>query len=194
VDAEASSPRFPGDNWKFRGLNQAPKFGICQRRVPKNRLGKQENLVRSGAGATCSLPLTTPNGTIGTLELGRLTCTPFSEEDVNLGSQIAIALENSLAYRELADMRDKMATEKLYLEKIGFDQNIGNMVGEEPGLPNASEKFPNRGAHGCHGADSRRNRERQGTGRARRSRMEQPPETNLREAQLRRYSNDVARK
>jgi formate hydrogenlyase transcriptional activator len=90
-----------------------------------------------GVGATCSLPLTTSNGTIGTLELGRLTCTPFTDEDVNLGSQvarqIAIALENSLAYRELAEMRDKVATEKLYLEdEIRFVQNVGDMVGDSP--------------------------------------------------------------
>jgi formate hydrogenlyase transcriptional activator len=89
------------------------------------------------AGATCSLPMTTSNGTIGTLEIGRLTCTAFTDEDINLGSQIArqiaIALENSLAYHELAEMRDKVATEKLYLEdEIRFDQNIGDMVGESP--------------------------------------------------------------
>jgi formate hydrogenlyase transcriptional activator len=94
-----------------------------------------KDMVDAGAGAICSLPLTTPNGTIGTLELGRLSCTAFTDEDVSLGSQvarqIAIALENSLAYRELAEMRDKAATEKLYLEdEIRFDQNIGDMVGD----------------------------------------------------------------
>jgi formate hydrogenlyase transcriptional activator len=94
-----------------------------------------KDVVGAGAGATCSLPLTTSNGTLGTLELGRLTCTAFTDEDVSLASQvarqIAIALENSLAYRELAEMRDKMATEKLYLEdEIRFDQNIGDMVGD----------------------------------------------------------------
>ena len=96
-----------------------------------------KDAVAAGAGATCSLPLTTSNGTIGTLELGRLTCTAFTDEDVSLGSQvarqIAIAIENSLAYRELAEMRDKVATEKLYLEdEIRLDQNIGDMVGDSP--------------------------------------------------------------
>jgi len=94
-----------------------------------------KDLVQAGAGAICSLPLTTSNGAIGALDLGRLTRTPFTDEDINLGSQvarqIAIALENSLAYRELAERRDKVATEKLYLEdEIRYDQNIGNMVGE----------------------------------------------------------------
>ena len=94
-------------------------------------------LVQAGAGATCSFPLTTRNGTIGTLEVGRLSCAPFTEEDVEVGAQvarqIAIAVENSMAYRELAEMRDKLATEKLYLEdEIRSDQNLGNMVGESP--------------------------------------------------------------
>ena len=96
-----------------------------------------KDLVQAGAGAICSLPLTTSNGTIGALDMVRLTRSPFTDDDVNLGSQVArqvaIALENSLAYRELADMRDKVATEKLYLEdEIRYDQNVGNMVGESP--------------------------------------------------------------
>jgi len=90
-----------------------------------------------GLKAHCSIPLVTANGTIGTLELGRTTGQPFSADEIEFGvqvaRQIAIALENSLAFRELAEIRDKLATEKLYLEdEIRFDQNLGNMVGESP--------------------------------------------------------------
>ena len=42
-------------------------------------------------------------------------------------------MENSLAYRDLAEMNERLATEKLYLEdEIRLDQNIGNMVGAGP--------------------------------------------------------------
>ena len=52
---------------------------------------------------------------------------------VQVASQIAMTVENSLAYRELAEMKERLATEKLYLEdEIRLDQNIGNMVGEGP--------------------------------------------------------------
>ncbi len=52
---------------------------------------------------------------------------------MQVGFQIAIAVENALAYRELAEIKDRLATEKRYLEdEIRLDQNIGNMVGEGP--------------------------------------------------------------
>jgi formate hydrogenlyase transcriptional activator len=52
---------------------------------------------------------------------------------VQVARQIAIATENSLAYRELSQLKDKLATEKLYLEdEIRIDQNLGNMIGEGP--------------------------------------------------------------
>ncbi|HWW17283.1 MAG TPA: sigma 54-interacting transcriptional regulator, partial [Candidatus Saccharimonadales bacterium] len=45
--------------------------------------------------------------------------------------QIAIAIENALAYREISELKDKLAQEKLYLEEefrseMGFEQIIGN--------------------------------------------------------------------
>ena len=77
--------------------------------------------------------------TIGTLELGRLTDDAWTPEDVEfllqVASQIAMTVSNSLAYRELAEMKERLATEKLYLEdEIRLDQNIGNMIGAGPGF------------------------------------------------------------
>jgi formate hydrogenlyase transcriptional activator len=71
------------------------------------------------------------------LDVARRGGVPFREDEVRLlvqvGRQIAIALENSMAYKELATMRDKLATEKLYLEdEIRYDQNLTNMIGESP--------------------------------------------------------------
>jgi len=91
----------------------------------------------AGFQSACSIPLVTANRTLGTLELGRVTDEPWTEQDVELlvqvGRQIAIALDNSLSFRELAEVKDRLATEKLYLEdEIRLDQNIGNMVGEGP--------------------------------------------------------------
>jgi formate hydrogenlyase transcriptional activator len=96
-----------------------------------------QELVRSEVSAHCSIPLSTPNGIIGTLELGRHSGRPFTEEEVELGvqvaRQIAVAVENSLAFQELDALKDKLASEKLYLEdEIRSDQNLGNMVGDSP--------------------------------------------------------------
>jgi formate hydrogenlyase transcriptional activator len=90
-----------------------------------------------GFRSACSIPLMTGNGTLGALDLARTSGEPFTAAEVELlvqvARQVAIALENSLAYRELAEIKDKLVTEKLYLEdEIRFDQNLGNMIGESP--------------------------------------------------------------
>jgi formate hydrogenlyase transcriptional activator len=90
-----------------------------------------------GFRSNCSIPLTGGNGLRGTLELTRRNEEPFTSDEVDLlvqvAHQCAIALENSLAYRELSELKDRIATEKLYLEDdLRFDQNIGSMIGESP--------------------------------------------------------------
>jgi len=100
-------------------------------------LALSRQMEERGIKVLCSIPLKTANGTIGTLELGRTAEESFTGDQVEFlvqaARQIAIALENSLAFRELAEVKEKLAIEKLYLEEeIRFDQNLGNMVGESP--------------------------------------------------------------
>jgi len=101
-------------------------------RYPSPIFGK---FVALGFRSVCSVPLVAPNRTIGTLALCRMTEDAWSGDDiaflVQVANQIAIAVENSLSYRELAEMKERLATEKLYLEdEIRLDHNIGNMVGQ----------------------------------------------------------------
>ena len=95
--------------------------------------------VELGTQSLCLVPLVLRDRVIGTLDLGRMTGKNWAPEDVEflvqVAGQIAIAVSNSLAYRQLTEMKDRVAIEKLYLEdEICLDQNIGNMVGEGPGL------------------------------------------------------------
>ncbi|MCC6863043.1 MAG: sigma 54-interacting transcriptional regulator, partial [Bryobacterales bacterium] len=90
-----------------------------------------------GFTAACSIPLVTSNRTLGTLEIARTSGEPWSAGDVELlvqvARQIAIAVENSLSYRELSEIKERLATEKLYLEdEIRLHDNLGNMIGEGP--------------------------------------------------------------
>ncbi len=94
-------------------------------------------MVELGCKSACSIPLVTSNRTLGTLELTRTSFEEWTEEDVEflvqVANQIAIAVENALSYRELSELKERLATEKLYLEdEIRLDQNIGNMVGSGP--------------------------------------------------------------
>jgi len=88
-----------------------------------------------GLKAVCSIPLVDRGRALGLLSILRTTETPFAPEDVDFLSrasgQIAIAIENALAYREISELKDKLAQEKLYLEEefrseMGFEQIIGN--------------------------------------------------------------------
>lgn len=90
-----------------------------------------------GFQSACFVPLITPNRTLGALAIGRTSGEIWADDDVDflvqVASQIAIAIENSLSFRELAEMKERLATEKLYLEdEIRLDRNFGDMVGEGP--------------------------------------------------------------
>ncbi len=88
-----------------------------------------------GMKAFCLIPLLNHGRFLGILSILRTTETPFAPEDVDLLSQasgqIAIAIENALAYHEISELKDKLAQEKLYLEEeiraeMGFERIIGN--------------------------------------------------------------------
>lgn len=90
-----------------------------------------------GFKSICSLPLIARDRIFGTLALSRMTEDDWDPEDVEFlaqaANQIAIAVDNALTYHELEVGKERLATEKLYLEdEIRFDQNVGNMVGEGP--------------------------------------------------------------
>jgi formate hydrogenlyase transcriptional activator len=93
--------------------------------------------VELGCRSECSVPLVTSDGTLGTLEIVRTTADAWTNEDVDflvqVARQIAIAVENALSYRQLHEIKERLATEKLYLEdEIRLVHNIGNMVGGGP--------------------------------------------------------------
>jgi formate hydrogenlyase transcriptional activator len=93
--------------------------------------------VEAGLKSICSVPLITRDRILGTLALSRLSDVPWTQDDVEfllqVAKQTAIAVDNALSYRQLAEMKERLATEKLYLEdEIRLDHNIGNMIGDGP--------------------------------------------------------------
>jgi len=91
--------------------------------------------VELGMKSICSVPLIARERIIGTLAFSRITDDAWTADDLEfltqVANQIAIAVENSLAYCELSEMKERLATEKLYLEdEIRLDHNDGNMVGQ----------------------------------------------------------------
>src|SRR5216684_7435261 len=92
-----------------------------------------------GMKAFCLIPLVTRGRVLGILSILRTTETQFTPEDVDLltqaSGQIAIAVENALAYRQISELKDKLALEKLYLEEeIRIEMNFESIVGNSPAL------------------------------------------------------------
>jgi formate hydrogenlyase transcriptional activator len=87
----------------------------------------------------CCVPLASHDRTLGTLNVGRLHDAGFTPAEVELlgqvGTQIALAVDNALAFREIAALKDKLAEEKLYLEEeIRTGHNFSEIVGASPAI------------------------------------------------------------
>src|SRR6267378_4269532 len=99
-------------------------------------------LRREGLESVCCVPLITQGRTFGSLNLASLRLDAFPPQDVELlqqvAAQIAIAVENALAFKEIDALKNKLAVEKLYLEEeIRSEFNFEEIVGESVALKRA---------------------------------------------------------
>src|SRR6202163_2851896 len=101
---------------------------------PTSRLMRDE-----GVRSVVSMPLITHDRALGTLSLASLRDAAFQQGDVDLlvqvAGQVAIAVENALAFQEIAVLKNKLAQEKLYLEdEIRSEMNFDEIIGEGSSL------------------------------------------------------------
>jgi formate hydrogenlyase transcriptional activator len=113
-----------------------PMFGGKEvlMREPYNSVAQAEG-IESG----CALPLISRGRTLGVLFVARRAGKGVGFEDVEFlmqaAGQVAIAIENALAYREIADLKDRLAQEKLYLEQeIRSEADFEGIVGQSSAL------------------------------------------------------------
>ncbi len=102
-------------------------------------------LLAEGVKSFCAVPLVLHERVLGALNVGRFREDAFATEDVELLSQvaqqIAIGVENGLAYREIAELKEKLNTEKLYLEdEIRTNYNFEEIIGESSALKRALQQ------------------------------------------------------
>jgi formate hydrogenlyase transcriptional activator len=96
-------------------------------------------MLEHGIESLCCIPLTTRKGELGTLNLASRDARAFAPRDVEflqqIAAQVAVALDNARAYREIAQLTEKLASEKLYLEEeIRSELNFEEIVGESAAL------------------------------------------------------------
>ena len=95
-----------------------------------------------GVQTICCVPLITQGRTFGTLNLASRHEDAFPHQDVELllqvAAQIAIAVENALAFKKIDALKDKLAEERLYLEEeIRSEFNFEEIIGDSPALKRA---------------------------------------------------------
>jgi formate hydrogenlyase transcriptional activator len=101
-------------------------------------------VLAEGLKAVFLVPLVNRGRALGMLGIGGTGESAFTPNDVELltrvSGQIAIELENALAYQEVSDLKDKLAQEKLYLEEeIRSEMNFDNIIGTSPALKHVLE-------------------------------------------------------
>ena len=93
--------------------------------------------MRFGMQEACSIPLVSRDRIVGTLDLGRLNPSLFTDDEIEsltqIANQVAIAVDNAIAYGQIADLKNELAQEKLYLEsEIRSEMNFADIVGNSP--------------------------------------------------------------
>ena len=96
-------------------------------------------ILGEGLKSACCLPLISHDRPLGTLVVASLEEDNFPAKDAELlqhvANQIAIAVENSLAYHEEVKRANQLSEEKLYLQdEIRSEYNFEEIIGESAGL------------------------------------------------------------
>lgn len=99
----------------------------------------ERGLIEAGIRSGGAVPLIAHDRKLGILGVGRFRSDPFTADEQELlehiGNQIAIAVENALAYREIETLKNQLTEEKLYLEEeINTASNFEEIIGSSPAL------------------------------------------------------------
>jgi formate hydrogenlyase transcriptional activator len=113
-------------------VNQESKLRSFHHAVPRL-------LVSKGFKSQCSLPLLSRDRAIGCLNLASRQEQAFRDPDIEflsqVAGQIALAVDNALAYQKISELKDKVTEEKLYLEEeLRTEHRFDEIIGESGAL------------------------------------------------------------
>src|ERR1017187_7322201 len=92
-----------------------------------------------GMQSGCWVPLVNRGEVIGTITVASRQEAAFREHEAEMltqvADQVAMAVNNAVAFRQITDLRDRLRQEKKYLEEeINLDNRFEDIVGESTGL------------------------------------------------------------
>jgi formate hydrogenlyase transcriptional activator len=98
-----------------------------------------ERVQSYGVQSYCWLPLTTARRQLGTLVLTSKQASTYDTADVgflqHVANQVAVAVENALAFQEIEALQDKLAKENAYLEEeVRTEHNFAEIIGQSAAL------------------------------------------------------------
>jgi formate hydrogenlyase transcriptional activator len=96
-------------------------------------------LLKEGLRSAVSVPLASKGKILGTLNVGSRVPARYGEAEASLlaaiGEQVALAIENLLAYEEIAALKARLEAENVYLqEEVRSEAAFGDVVGESPAI------------------------------------------------------------
>src|SRR5467141_4261170 len=102
------------------------------------RLGMKDT-AQVEVGTVCILPLASRGRVLGIFGVVKYQDNAFNSDDIDfltqIANQVAIAVENALAFGQIRELKDKLAQEKLYLEdEIRSEMNFAQIVGKSASL------------------------------------------------------------
>jgi len=129
----------------FPGHEEILSRAVSDSETAVFRTGQLLNLTREEIAAypdatgminsCCLVPLLSGERVLGVLSLGSSRENAFTEEDIaflgQVANQIALAVENALAYGEVSQLKDRLVRENVYLEseirsELHFEDIVGN--------------------------------------------------------------------
>jgi formate hydrogenlyase transcriptional activator len=135
VDTAINTAKDPGG----KALRERSPLIFTRDEMQSLPAGSAEHLLAEGLQSLCCVPLLRPKGPLGVLVLGSTRADAFKTDDLTLlnqiGAQLAIALENARAAREVEQLRSRLEQEKRYLEGEPRTQlHFEGIIGESPAL------------------------------------------------------------
>jgi formate hydrogenlyase transcriptional activator len=129
-----------------RALTSRQPVFITRRDIDQFGSDISRRILDEGLKSAVCLPLIAHGRPLGTLVVASLQAEHFPEHDAELlqhvANQIAIAVENSLAFHQVVDRANKLSEEKLYLQdEIRTEYNFEEIIGESPALKRILEQL-----------------------------------------------------
>jgi formate hydrogenlyase transcriptional activator len=135
-DVQESLVPVEGSPW---GRVLATRNPILVNRLTLHDYPQGVRLLGEGIKSGCWLPLINRERFLGVLSVCSTREGAFTQDNMALlteiANQVALAVDNALAFQEIAELKDRLTEEKIYLEEeIRTEHNFEEIVGNSPAI------------------------------------------------------------